>query len=291
MPDRDRRVQLHDDPDGDDADGRPLKQVPASGRPDLHMKHDVSTHRFASFDGISIAWHEVGYGHPLVLLHGLFSNAQTNWLRYGTADVLAEAGLRLILPDFRAHGLSDAPHDSAAYPPDVLARDVEALVAHLGLGDFDLGGYSLGARTTVRLVVRGMRPRRVVLAGMGLQGIVGSDDRNAFFLRVIEQRDTARPGSREWLAAQFMKTTGVDAEAAVQVLRSQVQTSREELGALSMPALVVAGIDDHDNGSASDLAAALPDGRCAKVPGNHMSAVTRPELGRSIRSFLLDGKP
>ena len=37
--------------------------------------------------------------------------------------------------------------------PDVLARDGLALIAHLGLTDYDLGGYSLGARTTVRMLV------------------------------------------------------------------------------------------------------------------------------------------
>jgi len=43
---------------------------------------------------------------------------------------------------------------------DVLAMDAEALIAHLGLSDYDLGGYSLGGRTTARLLVRGARPRR-----------------------------------------------------------------------------------------------------------------------------------
>jgi len=47
-------------------------------------------------------------------------------------------------------------HDPAAYPPDVLADDGLALVEHLGLGDgdYDLGGYSLGARIVVRMLAR-----------------------------------------------------------------------------------------------------------------------------------------
>jgi pimeloyl-ACP methyl ester carboxylesterase len=244
--------------------------------------------KFASFDGVEIAWREVGDGRPLVLLHGLFSNAEMNWIRWGTASLLADAGFRVILPDFRGHGQSDAPHEAAAYPPDVLARDVVELVRHIGIDDFDLGGYSLGARTTIRLVVSGMRPRRVVLAGMGLDGVTHSDDRTAYFLRVIEMRDSARPGSREWMAAQFLKTTRTDAEAVAHVLRSQRQTTRDELAAISMPALVVSGSEDRDNGSAADLAAALPDARYAEIPGNHMSAVTGKELGLAMRYFLLE---
>jgi pimeloyl-ACP methyl ester carboxylesterase len=244
--------------------------------------------RFASFDGVEIAWREIGDGQPLVLLHGLFSNAEMNWIRWGTAALLAEAGFRVIMPDFRGHGLSEAPHDAAAYPPDVLARDTVELVRHLGLEDFDLGGYSLGARTAIRLVVTGMRSWRLVLAGMGLEGVLNSDDRTAYFLRVIETRDSARPGTREWMAAQFLKTTRTDAEAVAHVLRSQVQTTREELAALAIPTLVVSGSEDRDNGSAVDLAAALPDARYVEIPGNHMSAVTGKELGATIRSFLTD---
>ena len=47
---------------------------------------------FESFDGVRIAWTEAGPedGRPLVLLHGLFSNANVNWLKFGTAARIAE---------------------------------------------------------------------------------------------------------------------------------------------------------------------------------------------------------
>jgi len=48
----------------------------------------------------------------------------------------------------------------------------------------------------------------------------------------------------------------------------------------------VAGKQDDDNGSAEALAAALPRGQAARVPGNHMSAVARPELGAVMAGFL-----
>ena len=113
---------------------------------------------FSSFDGVSLKIHEIGQGRPLILLHGLFSNAQTNWIKFGHADALAEAGFRVIMPDLRAHGDSAAPHDPAAYPADILVKDTEALIAHLGFSDFDLGGFSLGARTTARMLATGTTP-------------------------------------------------------------------------------------------------------------------------------------
>src|SRR5258706_358771 len=103
----------------------------------------------------------MGEGRPVVLLHGYFSDAITNWVRYGHAAAIAARGCRVIMPDLRAHGSSAKPHDAASYPPDALPRDGLALIAHLGLADYDLGGYSLGARTTVRMLVAGATPRRL----------------------------------------------------------------------------------------------------------------------------------
>jgi pimeloyl-ACP methyl ester carboxylesterase len=60
----------------------------------------------------------------------------------------------------------------------------------------------------------------------------------------------------------------------------------EWLQAFTMPTLVVCGSEDDDNGSAADLAAALPDAIFREVPGTHMSSVTRPELGEAIAAFL-----
>jgi hypothetical protein len=50
--------------------------------------------------------------------------------------------------------------------------------------------------------------------------------------------------------------------------------------------LVLSGAEDHDNGSAAALVELLPAARYVEVPGNHMSAVTRPDLGRAIADFL-----
>lgn len=242
--------------------------------------------RFASFDGTHIAWTEIGQGRPIVLLHGLFSSAEMNWHRYGAAAEIAAAGFRVITPDHRAHGGSDAPQDAVAYPADVLAMDVEALVAHLGLTDFDLGGYSLGARTAVRLLARGLRPGRCVLGGMGLSGIVGSTERANFFLSVLAQPDGWAPGTAEFFTAAFMKQNRIDTVAVAHVLRAQLQTPLEMVATLATPTLVVCGAEDQDNGSAAELAMALPAAAHVAIPGNHMSAVTKPDFGTAIAAWL-----
>jgi len=242
---------------------------------------------FDARDGVRLAWREMGEGAPILLLHGLFSNAEVNWIKFGTAARVAEAGYRVIMPDLRVHGSSDAPHEPEHYPPDVLVRDLEDLVAHLGLANFDLGGFSLGARTSVRAVVAGMRPRRLILGGMGLAGLAGWAKRGQFFQRVIADYESAKRGDDTWMSIQFMKTMKIDRVAARLLLDSFTDTTPDMLAALTMPTLVVCGDQDQDNGSAEELVAVLPDARLSTIPGTHMSSVTRPELGEAIAAFLM----
>jgi pimeloyl-ACP methyl ester carboxylesterase len=247
---------------------------------------EATSYGFTAPDGARLAWHELGEGGAVVLLHGLFSNAQTNWLKFGHAAAISARGFRVIMPDLRAHGGSAAPHDAASYPPDVLAQDGLALIAHLGLSDYDLGGYSLGARTAVRMAILGASPRRLVVSGMGLRGLLHTGSRSAHFAHILTGRGTHVRGSPEWLAEAFLKTTGGDPEAMLPLLGSFVDSSEAELRSIAMPTLVLSGAEDHDNGSSEELAALLPDARYIEVPGNHMSAVTKPELGRAIADFL-----
>ncbi|HEX6377366.1 MAG TPA: alpha/beta hydrolase [Allosphingosinicella sp.] len=247
---------------------------------------DLTTHSFTASDGARLVWHEMGEGRPVVLLHGLFSSADMNWIRFGHAAEIAGRGVRVIMPDLRAHGQSAAPHDEASYPPDILARDGLELIEHLGLADYDLGGYSLGARTSARMAILGARPRRLVIAGMGLRGMLETGRRSAYFRKVLTGMGTHRRGSDEWLAEAFLKTTGGDPQALLPLLGSFVDSSEAELRGIATPTLVLAGEEDQDNGPAGELAELLPEGRFVEVPGNHMNAVTRPELGRAIAEFL-----
>jgi pimeloyl-ACP methyl ester carboxylesterase len=243
-------------------------------------------HSFTSFDGAELVWHQLGEGRPVVLLHGLFSDAETNWIRFGHAAEIAGRGFRVVMPDLRAHGFSAKLHEDSAYPPDVLAHDGLALIAHLGLTDYDLGGYSLGGRTAVRMVIMGATPRRLIVSGMGLRGLLSTGGRAEHFRKILTGLGTHVRGSPEWLAEAFLKTTGGDPAALLPLLGSFVDSSEKEVGSIAVPTLVLSGAEDQDNGHAEELANLLPDARFVEVPGNHMSSVTKPELGRAIADFL-----
>lgn len=251
------------------------------------MASSPTSHAFTASDGVSLVWHEQGEGRPLLLLHGLFSNAETNWIKFGHAALIASHGFRVLMLDLRAHGESGAPHAPDAYPPDILARDGLEWIAHLGVEDFDLGGYSLGARTAVRMVIMGASPRRLIVSGMGLGGLLHTGRRGDHFRKILTRLGGHERGSPEWLAEAFLKTTGGDPQALLPLLDSFVDSTEEELRAIGLPTLVLSGKEDQDNGPAAALAELLPRGHYVEVPGNHMSAVTKAELGRAVADFLV----
>lgn len=250
------------------------------------MTTEPTTRFWTASDGVRLAYHELGEGRPVILLHGLFSDAYVNWIKFGHAGRIAAEGFRVIVPDLRAHGQSDSPHGQQFYPPGILARDLRELIALLGLAEFDLGGFSLGARTIVEAVGEGLRPRRAVLGGAGLEGLRNWKRRKTFFLEAIALFDKVARGDPHWLSIQFMKSQGIDRVAAAELLESFEDAFMTWLEAFTMPTLVVCGSEDDDNGSAEELANILPNAIFEEVPGTHMSSVTKPQLGEAIANFL-----
>ncbi len=249
----------------------------------------MKTESFSSFDGTSLAVHRHGEGHPVIMLHGLFSSTYMNWSKWGHHERLAKAGFEAIMVDFRVHGDSAAPHDPDAYPNGVLVRDAAALIEHCDLspGKYDLVGFSLGARTAIHACAHGvLQPRRLVACGMGVEGLAEWERRAAHFTRVIDEFDTIKPGDPAYTARTFLKSQGVDRVAARLLLQAMGPFDLADLSNITMPCAVINGADDNDNGSAEDLAARLPDAVHVVVPGNHLNSVTKPELGQAIADFL-----
>jgi len=243
---------------------------------------------FASFDGARIAFEDSGAGFPTVLLHGFLTTGADNYEAWGIGAALRTCGLRTIVPDLRGHGASAAPDESGAYPADVLAMDQESLLKHLNIRDYNLVGYSLGARTAVRMLARGAAPRRCILAGMGDSGITDARARSAHFESLIRDGEASGDPRAARIVAGMMTRRGLKSGAMLYILAQQRSTPGEILAAFDTPILVISGEEDEDNGSAEGLARLLPNARARRVPGNHLSAVVSPELAAAIADFLTE---
>ncbi len=91
---------------------------------------------------IHIFYEVIGQGQPLVLLHGFAGNSK-DWKRNGYVEKLSD-DYQLILIDERGHGLSDKPHDPAAYEMQKRTSDIVAVLEDLDLRKSHVWGYSMG---------------------------------------------------------------------------------------------------------------------------------------------------
>ena len=78
-------------------------------------------HHHATINGIRMHYVEQGEGLPIVLCHG-FPHLWFSWHRQIPA--LAAAGFRVIVPDMRGMGQTEAPADPAAYDVEHICGDL-----------------------------------------------------------------------------------------------------------------------------------------------------------------------
>jgi pimeloyl-ACP methyl ester carboxylesterase len=126
----------------------------------MQTRASTPTGRAVPGDGLTLHARDWGgSGQPVVLLHGLASNARI-W--DGVASRLAGAGLRVVALDQRGHGSSDQPGDG--YDFGSVGRDLAAALAGLGLERPVLVGHSWGANVALQYAAD--RPGQV--AGLAL---------------------------------------------------------------------------------------------------------------------------
>jgi pimeloyl-ACP methyl ester carboxylesterase len=241
-------------------------------------------------DGTELSYRELGAGRPIVLLHGYTVTGEDIWIRPGIAARLAADGRRVIMPDLRAHGASARPHDPAAYPADALVDDGLALIDHLGLADggYDLGGLSIGGRIVARMLTRGARPGRAIVAATGLEPVVHAAGRGDAYRRMLAEYAAGElepDPDAPWDFVAYLRSVDADPVALTLVLDTFVDTPREALAAIDVPTLVLAG-EHEDRGSVDDLAAVIPRATLRRVPGDHGTAHLSPEFAEAILEFL-----
>lgn len=146
--------------------------------------------QYAEINGINLYYETHGSGRPLILLHGGLGSGEM------FAPILATFAEhhQVILPDLQGHGRTadiDRPLDVR-----LMADDVAALIAHLGLDRPDVVGYSLGGGVAFQVAVRHPeRVGRLVAASAQFR-------RDAIYPEILQQQ-----GQMGAAAAEFMRDT------------------------------------------------------------------------------------
>lgn len=126
-------------------------------------QHSGLKHHQANINGISMHYVEQGEGVPIVLCHG-FPHTWYSWHRQIPA--LAAAGYRVIAPDMRGMGGTEAPAEPEAYGLPEINGDLIGLLDHIGETKAIFAGLDFGAFAIYDLAL--IHPERVI-AVIGLE--------------------------------------------------------------------------------------------------------------------------
>ncbi|MFI1937489.1 alpha/beta fold hydrolase [Streptomyces purpureus] len=250
-------------------------------------------------DHVTTGYDDDGTGPALVLIHG-HPFDRTMWQPQRDAFTATH---RVITPDLRGYGATTVV--PGITPLSRFAADIEALLDHLGVDRFVLGGLSMGGQIAMECYrafpdrIRGLiladtspaaetpdgKAARVATADRLLaEGMRGYADE--VLDRMVAPYNThAAPHVH-----RMMLATSPEGAAAALRGRAERPDYRDLLTRVTVPALVVVGRDDTYTAvaEAEAMHAALPDSTLVVVDGAaHLPNLERPEeFNTALAAFL-----
>jgi pimeloyl-ACP methyl ester carboxylesterase len=239
-------------------------------------------------DGVALYAEVHGDGMPVVLSCGLCTTCENFRPQ---VEPFVEAGVRLILWDYRGHGRSESPDDPAAYSLDHVLDDLGRVLDWAAPGQAAvIGGASFGGLASLHFAHRNPERARALLliaAGPGFkkpEAMARWKESNERSVSYIQERGlSAFVASR---AAETLIGLRPELPAAKSAARAiadqnpvglkhfirQIVTSVtpiiDELTEIDVPAQVVAGEKDEAYLRAADLMTArLPRAQRETIPG------------------------
>ncbi len=236
-------------------------------------------------NGVRLNVKDVGEGVPLVWGHGLTLSMAfedtVDWFRWSEFG----SGARLVRYDARGHGASEATYVPRDYHWSHLAGDMVAVADGLGCESFLVGGQSMGCATSIYAALAAPeRVRAVVLVNPPTAWETRAAKAAVFDemaakveaqgSEVMEDMLRQKPLWPDWMLrvrpevneANLRQVRAMPPRALAHVLRGARICDlppREELSKITMPALILAWVDDktHPMATAEELKARLPESR------------------------------
>ncbi|NUU61172.1 alpha/beta fold hydrolase [Paenibacillus agri] len=252
-------------------------------------------------EGSTICYSDQGKGEAIVLLHGFCGSAE-----YWEKVIPRLSGsYRVIAPDLRGHGESDAP--LGAYTIESMADDVLALLDALELSKVTLLGHSLGGYVALSFVQRYASR----LTGFGLIHSTAYPDTDEAKEKRLKSVSTIQneginvfvdglvpglfaPGTVESSphllerAKEIGYRTPPQGAAGVALAMRERPDRRDVLSASELPVLLVAGAEDRLVPAERTFTLDKPSVTQATIAGvGHMSMLEDPErLSEIIGDFV-----
>ncbi|MBK9179424.1 MAG: alpha/beta hydrolase [Acidimicrobiales bacterium] len=265
------------------------------------MDSAVETGSF-EFGGSRLAYEVHGDGpQVLVYLHGLLMDSQMN---EALARALAAQGHKVVLLDLLGHGRSGKPLRASSYRMDAQAREVVALLDHLGVDQAAIGGVSLGAGVSLQVAVAAPeRVRALVIEMPVLEWAVPAAALLFTPLLLVMHYASGPAGLLSRLVARLPRTPNGSLNSVLQIVSSPPEVTKavlhgiltgpvaptvEERQAITAPTLVIAHTRDliHPFSDAEALAELLPNGRLEPARSMLELRLAPERLTQQIAAFL-----
>jgi pimeloyl-ACP methyl ester carboxylesterase len=257
--------------------------------------------RYATVNGVQMYYEIHGKGRPLVLLHGAFSNIETD---FGELLPVLAKKRQIIAIEQQAHGHTADIDRPLTY--EQMADNTAQLLRRLEVKDADFLGYSMGGGIATYIAIR--HPdlvRKFVFAGGAGHGPEG------FYPEVLEGEEKMKPedfAGTPWLEAyKRIAPNPRNWAKLVDKIRALDLNWRglrpEEIQLIKAPALLIIGDADvvrpeHvvqmfrllGGGVAGDLVG-LPRSQLAVLPGTtHVTLIERTDWLLSMVTAFLDAQ-
>jgi len=257
---------------------------------------------FFEASGVRLHYTDEGRGEPVVLAHGFAVNADLNWRLPGLIDKLTPH-YRVIALDLRGHGLSGKPHEAVSYGVE-MAQDLVRLLDHLHIEKAHLVGYSLGGFIALKAAVtHPQRWRSIAVLGAGWENpeasgflrVIGKMKEDLQAGRGIEPQAVSLGGEppapttqhRWWVVAMTRWFNDQQALIAMMDGLPDLAVSEEQLRAIELPVLSMAGGNDPLAKGVEAMVGKIEDHRVIILPGaDHLRAVTHPFFAPALLDFL-----
>jgi pimeloyl-ACP methyl ester carboxylesterase len=242
---------------------------------------------YAPVNGLQLYYEVRGSGRPLVLLHG---GLMTIGLNFGPLLEPLAAGRQVIAVESQGHG-----HTADTGRPmtiEALAGDVVALLDHLGIGQADLFGFSLGGLVACAVALGApARVGKLIVASADAHRPPGRESAPLGEDRLPTQADfQAWRAAYEAVAPDPPHFEEFAAKNSAMVHEFPGWT--DELRSLQAPTLLIFG--DRDFSPLPDVVEMfelLPDAQLAVLPGTtHVGMIRRPGEVLALITPFLDGR-
>lgn len=249
--------------------------------------------QFFDSNGVRIRYVVEGKGAPVVLIHGMTLDVESQWDEAGIRKALA-TNYQVIAFDLRGHGKSGKPHEASAYGVEMV-EDVRRLLDHLHFKKAHIVGYSLGGSIALKFLT--MYPERCLSVVLGETAVY--HERYDF----SAEDKAARSSAAVTDPAQVMPKLAADAPAdAVRRRNAWVKMSHDfkayaaifqslrglkvSDAKLEVNRVPVLGLFCRSGEQSQYLTMRLSNFNARFVGGSHLDAYLRPQFVARVKAFL-----